>query len=385
MCRNAVFYAVLTSLFFVFIEICSYLMAALYLNDYDPSGFEKHFSTSSYEKYLQTRHPITGWPRPEIYGKNIGSKYYLDETGARVSAEFPMPGNACASIYGDSFAASSGVDDAHAWSDVMARRLGCRVASYGYGGFGTDQAYLRYLHNKDEAKTIILSHMSGDIIRNINQWRAFVPGAIDYSGWRQIKPRYVLNDSLSLKLIPLPEFSSQEMQDAFTRPYEYFPHDWFAAGNQGGVALARFPFTLSILKIIKESIHAPKRFGKGYFAQFYRKDHPSDAYEVTKRILVKFAETAHERGKTPLIVFIPQKEELLNYYETGEWFSEEMAREVAEESGAPVLEFGKYIVKKYNKSKVCGIFEQRGCNGHFNNIGYELLGETVTSAVLTLE
>ena len=48
----------------------------------------------------------------------------------------------CVYIFGDSFAHADEVEDGQAWSYILQNRLGCKVANFGVGGYGSDQSYL---------------------------------------------------------------------------------------------------------------------------------------------------------------------------------------------------------------------------------------------------
>jgi hypothetical protein len=61
-----------------------------------------------------------------------------DRTGAKYNSDFPQPGHACASAYGDSFVWGDDVPLADGWIEQLSRKLGCRVANYGVPGYGTD-------------------------------------------------------------------------------------------------------------------------------------------------------------------------------------------------------------------------------------------------------
>jgi len=64
-------------------------------------------------------------------------------------------------LYGDSFTEGSGVDPEHAWSNVLSQLLHCRVANFGVSGYGTDQAYMRFLNNqRDPARVVVLGFLS---------------------------------------------------------------------------------------------------------------------------------------------------------------------------------------------------------------------------------
>src|SRR5262245_39420394 len=82
-----------------------------------------------------------GWPAPR---DAVAPPH--DKTGAKYNSDFPEPGHACASAYGDSFVWGNDIPPAYGWIEQLSRKLGCRVANYGVPGYGTDQAYVRFQH-----------------------------------------------------------------------------------------------------------------------------------------------------------------------------------------------------------------------------------------------
>ena len=75
-------------------------------------------------------------------------------TGARFSPAYPEPGNECVTLYGDSFTYGVGVREEYAWGNTLAERLRCRVGNFGVGGYGTDQALLRFMHNPNDPSSV---------------------------------------------------------------------------------------------------------------------------------------------------------------------------------------------------------------------------------------
>ena len=93
--------------------------------------FDAHTLRNGYSAYLDDRDPVLGWPtktalKTDAYGPG----------GARPSPSFLEPTAPCVTLFGDSFTYASEVDDEHAWGEVLARQLNCRVANYGVGGYG---------------------------------------------------------------------------------------------------------------------------------------------------------------------------------------------------------------------------------------------------------
>ena len=125
-----------------FVEIFSILSLQYYIIPRDGSMFYRlpNINKVDFDHYLQRRDPKLGWPLPA----HIGAKDF-DASGARPSPTFPKPGRECVALYGNSFTYGEEVGDADAWGNVLSGMLGCRVANYGVGAYGTDQALLRFL------------------------------------------------------------------------------------------------------------------------------------------------------------------------------------------------------------------------------------------------
>ena len=101
-----------------------------------------------YEEYLRVRDPIVGWPRPDELGKayDLDGAHWCRESGAENAERWAL------SLYGDSFTADEVGGDTDTWGCRIQRLTGTRVRNYGVSGYGTDQALLRYLENKENEK-----------------------------------------------------------------------------------------------------------------------------------------------------------------------------------------------------------------------------------------
>jgi len=89
-----------------------------------------------------------------------------DRTGAKYNPDFSQSEYPCASAYGESFVWGSNIPLADGWVEQLSRKLGCRVANYSVELYGTDQSYVRFLHNKqDEAPVTLLGIFPENIMR----------------------------------------------------------------------------------------------------------------------------------------------------------------------------------------------------------------------------
>jgi len=259
------------------------------------------------EEYLAKRHPVLGWPA-------VTDTEGRDASGSRLIPAFPTPGNACVSLYGDSFTQSAN-DHEHAWSNVLSKRLNCRVANFGIGGYGSDQALIRFEENvDDEAGVVILAHLTENIVRNLNQSRVLLG-----SRWG-LKPRFILDNSENgLTLVPLPGSSAREAIDMVQAPELHLEHEYFRPGGPSGISRLTFPYFVSMLRLFNDDHVRSKISGRPWYMQYYEVDHPSRGLEVTSRIVARFHRVAAERGKISVSILLPTPLDFEYFRKTGTW------------------------------------------------------------------
>ena len=194
----------------------------------------------SFAEYLAIRDPVLGWPAPTLNG--TGSR---DSLGSRRNTFFPeVTAPACISTYGNFFTRSAEVGDEAAWPNQLSRLLNCRVNNFGEGGYGTDQAVLRFQRNRsDRPRVVLLGHTSENIIRNVNQFRYFIGG--EQFGF---KPRFVKNASGEYVLDPIIGFEGIGYSDVYLTPWNYFNHDYFVPDGPSGLPYLRFPYSVSVIR-----------------------------------------------------------------------------------------------------------------------------------------
>ncbi len=264
------------------------------------------------ESGLMMFHPVLGWDyRPDLVYKDLdGIEYRHDDDGARHTCTSFSTTSVAA--YGDSFTYCSNVPDEKTWQSVLAGMLGTNVLNFGVGGYGTDQAALKYrLYGKLHAKVVMLCILPENINRVVNIYRPFYtyndPLALT-------KPRFVLGSD-GPHLIPNPIGSPVEvarLDDAkfldklgrmdywyqFDRrlpsisfPYIYSLFQW------RGPVLANLGLTLSRV--------LPGSHAQGFPGNLFDEAEP---LALMCHIVDLFVETARERGSQPIIVIMPHKD-----------------------------------------------------------------------------
>ncbi len=337
---------------------------------YDPDSQ----NSTGYADYLVKRHPILGWPSPKGFGQEK-----RDLNGARRSPAYPQSGATCVSIYGDSFAWGDEVDDENAWPNLLSRRIACRVANFGVGGYGLDQAYLRYLNNtNDKSAVVVLTIFSENIQRHINQWRVLLTGSdVSFS----LKPRFVLNAHNKIEIIPLPDLTLEEFNRMRYSPEDFLKHEYYLPATSNGPTYFRFPYTIALLKMLQNERVLTKLGGKPSFYPLYKADHDSQGLEVTKQIILSFYARALQENKQLYVVMIPSGSEVNHFLTTGHWVMQPLIQSISKH-GFNVINFGQELINQGFNADHCMLRTHADkCRGHLNSEGSRLLADVMAKSL----
>lgn len=365
-------YLIAVLLLAVVVEAISFVAARILL----PTGLlVERQQIDGYEEYMKTRDPVLGWPSPEYFGNKD-----FDISGSRMIPAFPDESlESCAALYGDSFTWGDEVEAADAYGNVLAEMLGCRVANYGVGGYGTDQAAIRYMQViEDNAQIVVLGHFSDNIIRNVNQLRDFVAG-----GRFGFKPRFILENG-NLRQVPLPELSAGEYSEVVNRARELLPHEYFQPGSLGAAGIMQFPYTRAVVNTAFHYRMVSALMGiRPTYAPFYRPDHPSGALDVTVELLVEVDAIAQGRGQRFVVLLIPDLYDL-RATRAGKSVSYAPLKDALYDAGIELIDSAEYFGANYQGESFCALFVSCGAS-HFNAAGYRLLAESVYQAIIQHE
>ena len=255
-------------------------------------------------------HPVLGW----CSNPNYRSAMYCTNSkalrGVREYTPVPSSGTLRVAAFGSSIVECSEVDDANAWPALIeAANPDIEVLNYGVGGYGTDQAYLRYLaEGSDFAPHVVLIGFTSDELgRTVNVYRRFISTV---GQGPLFKPRYTLeaDGKLSLLETPLKSRSDYErvlnnpsaITDIGKRDYWYQPsvyenplYDWSAA-----VRLASWMSTQIYRRCLAEDrLVIGDEFNDS-----------SAAFRIQMELFSEFAEAVRASGALPIVVLLPEKE-----------------------------------------------------------------------------
>lgn len=310
--------------------------------------------------------PILGWPTRHSLGRGF------DESGARVDPSFPLPHEVCVSVYGGTLVYGAHVSDDKTWSALLSQHLGCRVANYGVAGYGTDQAYLRYSINRaDTAPVVVLTHFSGDIRRNVNQFRNLLaPNSLV-----QMKPRFVFEGGL-LTYVPPPRLEPERASELLRAPSLILPHEYFLPGTAGGVAEAAFPYTFAIGKFLLSQQLQSRIHRVPEWSEFYNPLHPSMALQVTAGVLERFVAEARQRSQEPIVALVPEPSEISLGVARGEFVYGSLKKEL-QARGIEVLDVGEKMVDSTRGEDPCFIASDADCAGSLSAAGHRLVASII--------
>ncbi len=332
---------------------------------YDP---DKKIDPGYIKRYFELRDPILGWPSLDFLSEKC------DNTGSRPIPSYPEPGNACVSLYGDSFTYGYEVSNEHAWGNILSKLLKCRVANYGVPGYGTDQAYLRFRQAIDEAHINILGIFDDNALRNINQDRGFLSGKSEIL----FKPRFILKNGI-LEYIPIPSVTKSEVDEYIHNPQRYLSYEWFLPDSKYGPVTFSFPYGYSLFKVLIHSRTLNRLGGKPNWIQFFKEDHESEAMPLLIEIVRSFNHLAKERGKHPIILIFPSYICLKYWNEKGiNLFGPLLS--VLQNENIDYVDLTEEISEYIRGNDYGRIFNKRtllGYIGHYNQEGNELVAEAI--------
>lgn len=300
--------------------------------------------------------------------------------GYRISPSGKGLGKPCVSLYGDSFTWGVDVADAETWGDVLSRSLGCRIDNYGVSGYGTDQAYLRFLDNRsDVAPVVILAHFSENIVRNVNQDRGFI-----YGSGIVLKPVFQVDGEGRLNEVEQPRLRREDYARYVADPGSFLEVEYFFpdSGPMSRRTLG-FPYVVSVPRLLTykrlySGIAALLYDAPPWYDELYDPAHRSRALEVTTRIIESFDREARRRKRSPVVLVLPSVRDIGVYRTQGRWVYQSLLENLSR-SGITAINVGTDIAARIGKRDACDYLCSRRArrSGHYTAEGNLLLAEIV--------
>jgi hypothetical protein len=266
--------------------------------------------------------PELGWDYPpNIEYEDIdGTLYRHGPSGERITCT--SFGTTAISTYGDSFTYGSEVRDEDTWQTFLAKRLGTNVVNFGVGGYGTDQAYLKYdLQGRPGVRIAMLCLWPENINRVVNIYRPFYQHGDTLT---LTKPRFI-RDGQGFNLVPNPlrkvRDTAKLSNQSFIRQLGQLDY-WYQLDQR--LPSLSFPFCLSLFHWRKPVFEQLGLSAAGLLPLHSHPVYPwnlfdePEAFSILCHVTDRFARTARSRGTDPVIVILPHKDTIREVMDYGE-------------------------------------------------------------------
>lgn len=254
-------------------------------------------------------HPVLGWRYAPHFRNQV---HQMNSQALRSTRDYetvPPPSVLRVAAFGDSFVYGNEVANADAWPALIELEdPAIEVLNYGVGGYGLDQAYLRFMLEGSTLRphVVVIGFTPDDLGRVTNVYRRFV-GSTEPP---LFKPRYLFDSRGELTLLanPVPERSDYDRllksprevlklgeHDLWYKPavYQNPFYDWSAAIRVGSWLATR----------AYRNHLEPDRWRRGGLF-----NPTSSAFRINAALFKKFSRAVTETGAQPLIVILPDRD-----------------------------------------------------------------------------
>jgi hypothetical protein len=319
-------------------------------------------------------HEILGWsPRPDAASADGMYRYNTQGIRSPNPAFSPAAAEGVLRIalFGDSFTHGDDVPIEVSFGQVLEKQLNeagipAEVLNFGVGGYGIDQAMLRYReHGAAFAPDlVILGFAPENLKRNLNLLR---PLYDPRSGLPFAKPRFILTEAgINLINVPVPEPDSladilRDFENWELRPHEFFydPDDFRSSWWQHSRLLA----TMADLRKGEKNPWLMKRI---LFTD------RSEEQQLGWNIIQAFRQEAASKGSRFAIVHLPSHPEMALHAQLGRWTYQAFLD--ALDGDFDVIHPENALIEAAGNEGFGKIFA-----GHYNQLGNRIVADAVFS------
>jgi len=308
-------------------------------------------------------------------------------------------------LFGDSFVEANtykeiSVDDRFfSPENYLAKLTGCRVLNYGVGGYGSDQAYLKFRKLLDDKKIykndyVYVGHLSENILRNVNRNRSLLY-PVHGDSTPLLKP-VIKSCKSNCEVVPLPA-SLQESDLKLISSEGVSPKVATGESAQfipnrllfGSPVTIGFPSLFALLRVPFVWHLFPRLIGFERHDPFYGKG--SRGYEITKSILKKFYADCEIKDCHVITSDVPVAGDFAQYYRKGRYSTQRLNNELAQ-LGLRHYSLTEQLIQANPdlQKNTCLLHDGSSdggdlCNAHFNQAGYKQFFDFIAGHVNRLQ
>lgn len=252
------------------------------------------------------------------------------------------------SIYGDSFIVGDEVNDHETIGYFLSNKTKTDVRNFGVGGYGVDQALLRFKLNlpTDSPQIAILSLYSGGVDRLLSSHRSFLHPLTEVP--IGFKPRFY-KEKNQFVLLPTPK-QIKNLDDLKHYVKKYADTDYWYQYFKENKPHNTFPYSLNLLNAFIK-LQEINLWGRG--GEIFQN---STATETLTYILERFISTSMANNIRPIILVIPSHKDVENkmrgrdvtYRQYLDYFSKSHDVKIIDVIKASGLEWNQFFLKNYD-------------------------------------
>lgn len=284
---------------------------------YDPPA-SYFVAEDSFERFINGNHSIfkyhkeLGW----TVNENNNPFYAINAQGLRNNETIStakLPNTLRIAVVGDSYTFGQEVSIDDAWPTVLADLLPyTEVLNFGVGGYGIDQALLRYRIDSTQYNPdiVLMGCNIATGLRSANRYRPFMHSDLT----AMAKPRFLLNGE-ELVLVKNPMQTQEEYQNLLTDPdgtlRRMCKHDYFCESKRPRIAYD-FLATARLLYIVRDQITSHK--ANRNLTKNGILNTGNEIYPLSVALLEAFTEEVLQNDALPIVILFPTKGDIKNQY-----------------------------------------------------------------------
>jgi hypothetical protein len=258
----------------------------------------------------RTVHSMFGWCNSANFKNSMYSTNSKALRGTREYTPKPGPNVLRVAAFGSSIVECSEVEDANAWPALIeAANPDIEVLNYGVGGYGSDQAYLRYLAEGTDFSpaVVLLCFTSDELGRTVNVYRRFISNAKESP---LFKPRFLPTADGKLSLLQSPIRSNAEYEPLLENPSSIVAFGKYDAWYQPSVyENPVYDYSAGVRMLCWAAGQMNRRFlDRDRLVIDRQFNTKSTAFRIQLALFQKFSEAVRANGAMPIIVLLPEKE-----------------------------------------------------------------------------
>lgn len=321
--------------------------------------------------------PVLGWSiTPATTAEWEGTVYTSNSIGIRSQREYSLEkpaGVTRIAAFGPSFTHADEVQGHETWAAQMEQaRPDLEVMNWGVGGYGTDQAFLRYQTQGAAYRPdiVIIGFEEDNFNRNANRFRPFFRPE---TGLPLPKPVFIAGENgLELVANPFPDLDTFKTT-LLDRPERFLallcPHDFFCDPEQYRPAPLDVFTSYRFFRTLAYRVSRPAPAGPPPF------QNPA-LQRVNYLLLQAFVAEVARNGAIPIVLIFPELKSI-RQHEAGQPTDYQGAVDLLHQQGLPVIDLAAAFVaaKKNEGLDYPAYYASEG--GHFNGRGNGVVAQAV--------